>query len=238
VRASNAGGDSDYSNTASATTPALPSPPAAPSNLTATIVSATQNRLNWTDNSGNETGFYIERSQNNGKSWNRIGQVGANLTSFTDSTANQRKTDLYRVQAFNEGGVSAYSNTATETSAASRFRVMPGAVGSETSPPPGAAANSRGRSVASSSTSATPLLDLLASLMSKPAQTSQRHGHDHSQGGDHDDLSDRDLAFLVRDWARAQPKLAASRNQSKKDGHDPSPCHDDPFAATTLWSLA
>ena len=57
VRAYNAAGDSDYSNTASAVTQAAPALPAAPTNLIATAVSKSQINLSWTDNADNETGF-------------------------------------------------------------------------------------------------------------------------------------------------------------------------------------
>src|SRR3989442_313634 len=59
VKAWNSTGDSGYSNTSSATT--QDTPPAAPSNLTATAASSSQINLAWTDNSSNETGFKIER---------------------------------------------------------------------------------------------------------------------------------------------------------------------------------
>src|SRR5207302_9691012 len=60
VSASNAAGDSAFSNVASATVPvALP---AAPSNLVAVAAGVSQINLTWTDNSNNETGFKVDRS--------------------------------------------------------------------------------------------------------------------------------------------------------------------------------
>src|SRR5207237_263568 len=64
VRATNTGGDSANSAQASGTT--LPNPPAAPTGLTATVISQTQINLAWTDNSSNETGFIIGRSTTSG----------------------------------------------------------------------------------------------------------------------------------------------------------------------------
>ncbi|MBN1670679.1 MAG: fibronectin type III domain-containing protein [Kiritimatiellae bacterium] len=60
VKAHNSAGDSPYSNVGAATTPA--DLPAKPDGLNATPVSSTQIKLTWTDNSGNESGFRIERS--------------------------------------------------------------------------------------------------------------------------------------------------------------------------------
>ena len=42
-------------------TPSVSMAPAAPSNLAATITGGNQANLTWTDNSGNETGFRVER---------------------------------------------------------------------------------------------------------------------------------------------------------------------------------
>jgi predicted phage tail protein len=110
VRATNAGGNSAYSNSASATTQA--SVPNAPSNLTYTILSNTSVRLNWLDNSTNETGFKIERSTN-GTSWSQIATVGANVTTYTNTGLNKSRTYYYRVRAYNAVGNSPYSNTVT-----------------------------------------------------------------------------------------------------------------------------
>ena len=111
----NDAGNSSFSNTASATTSAAPPPlPAAPSVLTATVVSSTRINLSWTDNSGNESGFKIERCKNpNCTNFAQIAQVGANVTTFADTTATKNTAYSYRVRAFNATGNSAYSNTAS-----------------------------------------------------------------------------------------------------------------------------
>lgn len=112
VRAYNAGGDSAYSNLASATTLAS-QPPAAPSNLTATA-GKKKVTLGWTDNSTNETGFKIERSAD-GVNFTQLTTVGAGVTSYANIGLTSGTTYYYRVRATNGGGDSAYSNVASAT---------------------------------------------------------------------------------------------------------------------------
>ncbi|MFM1770742.1 MAG: hypothetical protein RJA22_3271 [Verrucomicrobiota bacterium] len=108
VRASNAYGDSAYTDPASASTP-LP-PPAAPTTLAAKVISKTQINLTWRDNANNETGYYVERSLN-GTTWTRIATLGANATSYASTGLTANTTYFHRVQAYNASGASAYSNT-------------------------------------------------------------------------------------------------------------------------------
>jgi predicted phage tail protein len=90
----------------------VPLPPA-PSALTATAVSRTQINLSWTDNSGDESGFKIERCRNAScTNFAQIAQVGANVTTFADTTVSKNTAYNYRVRAFNTSGNSSYSNTA------------------------------------------------------------------------------------------------------------------------------
>jgi len=82
--------------------------PTAPTNLTATV-SGSNVTLNWTDNSNNEAGFKIYR----GPVWTDIGNVGPNVTTFTDS-GRPAGTYTYRLNAFNSSYVySPISNDAT-----------------------------------------------------------------------------------------------------------------------------
>jgi len=92
----------------------VPAIPAAPSNLVATTSSSSQINLSWTDNSGNETGFKIERCKGaNCTNYAQINQVGANVTTFGDTGLTRNTTYRYRVRAFNADGNSAYSNAAS-----------------------------------------------------------------------------------------------------------------------------
>ena len=82
----------------------------APSSLTGTAGKGTA-KLNWLDNSANETGFTIERAPLGTTSFAVVGSVGVNVKTFTNTIA--RGNYLYRVRAFNATTVSAYSNTVT-----------------------------------------------------------------------------------------------------------------------------
>ncbi|HEV3469111.1 MAG TPA: fibronectin type III domain-containing protein, partial [Pyrinomonadaceae bacterium] len=116
VRAFNASGDSGFTNVAEATTTGgTPTgKPAAPSGLVATAVSAAQINLVWADNSANETGFKVYRSTDNA-TFSRIATLGANVTSYPDTSLSASKTYYYRVLAYNASGNSGNSNTAAAT---------------------------------------------------------------------------------------------------------------------------
>ena len=112
VRAYNSGGNSDYSNTATAVTPAVLTGPAAPSGLSATAFSSTQINLSWTDNSSNESGFKIERCTGSECTFSQIATVGAGVKTYNNSGLAGGASYTYRVRAYNSSGNSAYSNTA------------------------------------------------------------------------------------------------------------------------------
>jgi FtsP/CotA-like multicopper oxidase with cupredoxin domain len=111
VNAVNAGGESVFiaSNTITAA-----AAPAAPSNLTGTVV-RTGNRaevtLNWADNSTTETGFTIERATNAAFT---VGltptTVAADTTTFVQSRLYRGVTYYFRIKADNLGGSSVWSN--------------------------------------------------------------------------------------------------------------------------------
>jgi hypothetical protein len=121
VQAFNDGGSSSYSNQASATTLAPP-PPDAPSSLAAQAVSTSQINLTWADNANNESGFGVERANDNAGvpgTFSLIATLGANVTSYSNNTGLQSATTYwYRVQALNDAGSSGYSNQASATTLA------------------------------------------------------------------------------------------------------------------------
>ena len=75
-------------------------PPTAP-----TVLTATRNLSNvslaWTDNSSNETGFYIERRVSVTGSFGVIATGSMNVTSYIDATAASGTSYDYQVRAYN-----------------------------------------------------------------------------------------------------------------------------------------
>jgi len=83
----------------------------APSGLSAKSASR-KITLTWVDNSNGESGFYIERAVRSGRTYSAfrvVGQVSANMISFTDSPSHGWY--MYRVCAFDSNGISGYSNS-------------------------------------------------------------------------------------------------------------------------------
>jgi len=90
-------------------------PPVAPSNLTATAVFTTQINLSWQDNSGDESGFRIERKTGASGTYAQIATTSTNIATYSDTGLSPSTTYYYRVRAYNTIGDSAYSNEASAT---------------------------------------------------------------------------------------------------------------------------
>lgn len=93
----------------------IPTSPLAPAALSAAPNGANRIDLGWTDNSDNETGFKIERKLGAGGTWSQIDTVGANATTYMDTTVVGNATYIYRVCAYNAAGDSAWSNEGSAT---------------------------------------------------------------------------------------------------------------------------
>jgi hypothetical protein len=89
-------------------------PPAAPSGLTATTVSASQIDLSWTDHADNEAGFKIERRFGT-NSFVQVDTADINSTTLSSASLTANTLYTYRVRAFNSAGDSDYSTEASAT---------------------------------------------------------------------------------------------------------------------------
>ena len=110
VKAVNSAGSSAYSNTASVSLAV----PAAPSNLTAGSVRKGNNvkvTLTWVDNSNNENGFRVQWASDSGFTNILMTTTAAvNATTFTTSNLKRNTAYYFRIQSFNDSGVSAWVN--------------------------------------------------------------------------------------------------------------------------------
>jgi hypothetical protein len=89
-------------------------PPAAPSALAGTPLSASQVQLSWTDNAGDETGFRLE-GRLAGGAFALLANLPANTTQTTVGGLDDDTLYEFRVRAFNQHGPSAFSNVAQVT---------------------------------------------------------------------------------------------------------------------------
>jgi len=109
VRASNSGATSGFSNEVSVTTP-----PVGPTGLTATAASTSGISLTWTDDSGGESGYEIQR-KTGVETFATVATTAANVTSYSDPCLAATTTYTYRVRATGIGGNSAFSGEASAT---------------------------------------------------------------------------------------------------------------------------
>jgi predicted esterase len=82
--------------------------PAIPTNITANALSYDSVSVSWNDNSNNETGFEIYRSNAADGVYQIIATTASNKTSFIDTTVSPSTTYYYKIQAINQYGSSGF----------------------------------------------------------------------------------------------------------------------------------
>ena len=85
----------------------------APSDLSAIGVSDSEIRLSWTDNTGYEIGFNIERDEGSG--FTEVGTVSADVTEYTDTGMTLGQSYDYRVAAFSSTNTSSWATISAAT---------------------------------------------------------------------------------------------------------------------------
>src|SRR5262249_54821528 len=110
VRAYNDIANSAYLTEKNTTT--LSNIPVSPSGLTVTSVTSSKVVLAWSDNSGNETGFRIQRKKGATGTYTEIATPGANVTTYSDNdtTLLDGTQYYYKVCSYNSAGNSSFSN--------------------------------------------------------------------------------------------------------------------------------
>jgi large repetitive protein len=91
-------------------------PTAAPTGVAATVVSATQINLSWTDNATNETGYRISRRLTSGTAWTDLATLAANATSYSNTGLAAATGYSYRVSAVAPGGALVSAEVSATTS--------------------------------------------------------------------------------------------------------------------------
>ncbi|HEY0679687.1 MAG TPA: PA14 domain-containing protein, partial [Chitinophagaceae bacterium] len=92
--------------------------PTAPSGLAAISTGYNRIVLSWNDNSNNESGFEIVRATAAAGPFVNIGNTGAGINNYTDSTLNASTTYWFKVRAIGATGESAFSTAASATTQA------------------------------------------------------------------------------------------------------------------------
>jgi neutral ceramidase len=120
IRAYNSAGYSGYSNSEDVTTLDPPiTIPLRPTDLVVDAVTDTTVNLVWTDQSGDEDEFILERSSVSETSdFREIAYLGAGVVSYQDTGLDYETPYWYRVCAGNRAGSSSYSNTVNATTEA------------------------------------------------------------------------------------------------------------------------
>jgi predicted esterase len=89
--------------------------PEAPSKLTVKTIAYNKIRINWADNSNNETGFEIYRSTDVNNGYTTVYTSHPNETHFIDSTLSPSTIYYYRMIAINNYGASKFTSKKSDT---------------------------------------------------------------------------------------------------------------------------
>ncbi|UII25515.1 fibronectin type III domain-containing protein [Fulvivirga maritima] len=79
-------------------------PPSAPSDLSLTALSSSSVKIDWTDNSSNETQFEILRANNENGPYTVVSTTSINSSTYTDNGLSGSTTYYYKVRAVNPSG--------------------------------------------------------------------------------------------------------------------------------------
>ncbi len=90
-------------------------PPSHIANLSATAASDTQIDLSWTDQSGVEDGYRIERSLDGRSNWTVIADLADNTTSYSDTGLDASTRYWYRIIPYREGAEALYPSVVAAT---------------------------------------------------------------------------------------------------------------------------
>lgn len=93
-----------------------------PLNLVAKATGASSIALNWSDRSNLETGYEVWRALPEG-SYSQIATLGANVTTYNDTTLNENQKYYYKVRAVGLTGNSDFSNNSSATTAGFKVQV-------------------------------------------------------------------------------------------------------------------
>lgn len=104
--------------------PPPPDAPAAPTNLVATVASASSIQLTWTDNATDETEYRVEMKRGSG-AFQEIRVMAANSTSVTITGLQPQTLYTFRVRDRKGSVSSAYSNLASVTTPSSSLPAAP-----------------------------------------------------------------------------------------------------------------
>ncbi len=91
------------------------SPPAAPTDLTASVVDYQTVALAWKDNSAVEDGYEVQRAWIEGGPYSAVAGLGGDVVSYRDTWVGGNATFWYRVRAKKDGGFGDFSNTIVAT---------------------------------------------------------------------------------------------------------------------------